>query len=170
MSTLSLQQSPVTEDHLRVFGTIVHAFAMCDALMVSAMAALSAAGGTPMSVICSGLSHRGKRDALLGLLRAKRSLHPNQRERVARFLGEFHKWSDLRSSVVHASWGVGHRPDSIMPMALSLRRGAFHPKGFENDVPDYTMEELTAAAGELQHLVAHFQEYLTHENLMPTRA
>lgn len=165
----SAKNSPVTEEHFRAFGAIIHLFARFEALLVGIMCVVTGAELTLLSMMTAELPYRGKRETLLAIIKVV-DLAAEKVERITWFLGEIHKWNKLRNFIAHSTWKVGARPRSIKPFSLSVRGGSVTTHGMEHDERDYTDEELVDIANEMVKLHDQFQQYLLSADLLPKRS
>jgi hypothetical protein len=156
------------DEHFRAFGGIINAFARHEMLMVGAMSKLLNTDSAELQMITAELPYRGKRDALLAMIKVKQ-LPPDQIERIAWFLGELHKYNGLRNAIAHSSWTEGARPNSVKPFSLSVRGGEVILRGVNQDERDYTEQELIDIARELFRNQERFRDYLFSVNLLPRR-
>jgi hypothetical protein len=170
MSEPEDQLSVLANEHFRAFGCIIHLFARHEALMVAVMSVLLKTDSGELHMITSELPYRGKRDALLAMIKAKMVLPPEQVERITWFLGQLHKHNGLRNAIAHSTWKSSARPNAVKPLSLSVRGGAVTFKGIEDDEPDYTDEELVNIANELIRNYEQFRDYLLSVNLLPRPA
>jgi hypothetical protein len=155
------------DDHFRAFGAIIHCFARHEALMVGAISKLTGADVVLLSMVTAELPYRGKRDTLLALIKEK-PLPKEQIERISGYLGELHKWNQLRNAIAHYVWKRGDRPGSVKPMGLSVRGGEAAYRGIEPSDRDYTKQELISIGNQLIDLRRRFFTYLRSVNLLPT--
>jgi hypothetical protein len=160
------ETAPVLRDeHFRAFGYIVHLFARHETLMVGIMSKLMKADKGELHMIAAELPYRGKRDALLAMIKSK-PLPAEQIERIAWFLGELHKRNGLRNAIAHSAWKHGVRDNAVKPLSLSVR-GGLTIKGTDEDELDYTDEELVNIAIELETNHNRFRDYLFSVDLLP---
>jgi hypothetical protein len=160
------ETAPVLRDeHFRAFGYIVHLFARHETLMVGIMSKLMKADKGELHMIAAELPYRGKRDALLAMIKSK-PLPAEQIERIAWFLGELHKRNGLRNAIAHSAWKHGVRDNAVKPLSLSVR-GGLTIKGTDEDELDYTDEELVNIAIEFETNHNRFRDYLFSVDLLP---
>lgn len=157
--------TPLTEDHFRAFGFIVHLFARHEAIMVGVLSKLIDADVVHTAMITAELPYRGKRETLLAMIKEK-PLPPEQIEKISGYLGQLHQWNPLRNSIAHSQWKRGKRPGSVMPFGVSIRGGEADYIGF-NDERDYTIDELISIANQLVGLRTRFSDYLRSIGLLP---
>jgi hypothetical protein len=161
------EATPVLRDeHFRAFGAIVHLFARHETLMVGIMSKLMKADIGELHMIAAELPYRGKRDALLAMIKSK-PFPAEQIERIAWFLGELHKRNGLRNAIAHSAWKHGVRDNAIKPLSLSVRGERLTIKGTDEDELDYTDEELVNIAIELDTNYYRFRDYLFSVDLLP---
>jgi hypothetical protein len=161
------ETSPVLRDeHFRAFGAIVHLFARHETLMVGVMSKLMNADIAEFHMIAAELPYRGKRDALLAMIKSK-LLPPEQIERITWFLGELHKRNGLRNAIAHSAWKHGARDNAVKPLSLSVRGEKVTIKGTDEDELDYTDQELVNIAIDLDTNYNRFRDYLFSIDLLP---
>jgi hypothetical protein len=106
----------VGPDHMVAFGSIVQHFARHENLMQSVMSMLLQVPMSNIAFLTGGLGYASKRDARLSLLRDI-EIAQDRKERIRWFLGELHKFNQLRNHIAHSVWKAGTRPQSIKPLA-----------------------------------------------------
>lgn len=78
-------------------------------------------------------------------------------------LGKFGKFSTLRNHIAHNHWTEGSRPKSVRIVQADIRAGRLDLKGYSEDEPDYTLDELGDAANDLfdlhTELIAFMRDY-----------
>jgi hypothetical protein len=162
--------SPVLHDeHFRAFGAIVHLFARHETLMVGVMSKLMNTDIAELHMIAAELPYRGKRDALLAMIKSK-LLPLEQIERITWFLGELHKRNGLRNAIAHSAWKHGARDNAVKPLSLSVRSEKVTIKGTDEDELDYTDQELVNIAIDLDTNYHRFRDYLFSIDLLPREA
>lgn len=106
------EQDCLTEQHMLLFGAIVHWFAQYEVLVQTVMAHLAGSDLACVTVLTRTLDFAEKRLALLDLLRVKAA--PNdQWERVHAYLAVPHGLTRLRNDIAHANWVRSPLPHSI---------------------------------------------------------
>jgi hypothetical protein len=116
---MTIKRSEIYEagpDHMAAFGSIVQHFARHEYLMQSIMSMLLKVPVSNIAFLTGGLGYAAKCDALLSLLRDI-EIAEDQKERIRWFLGELHKFNQLRNHIAHSVWKAGTRPQSIKPLA-----------------------------------------------------
>ena len=93
----------LTERHLMLFGTIIQLFARYELLMQEVMTTISGAAPAAIILLTRNLDFRGKRQALLDLLRHW-TVPVDQYDRVGAFLLVPEEMTPLRDDIAHAAW------------------------------------------------------------------
>jgi len=96
------KEAVLDDEHFRAFGAIIHSFARHEALMVGIMATIMDADVFYVSMITSELPYRGKRETLLAMIKQK-PLSENQIEKIGGYLGQLHKYNQLRNAIAHST-------------------------------------------------------------------
>ena len=157
--------SPVGDEHFRAFGAIVHMFARHEFLMIGIISVITKLPVHQAAMLMAELPYRGKRETLLAMIKLTRPAI--QVEKISGYLGELHKWNQLRNAIAHCIWVDGARPNTIKAMSMSVRGGSADFKGIDDEEPEYTAKDLVSAATQLVNLHSRFKEYLFAERLIP---
>lgn len=157
--------SPLTDEHFRAFGAIIHLFARHEALMVGVMSTLTKTELYAIGLLTAELPYRGKRETMLAMLKDYR-VDGTIRERISWFMGELHKHNQLRNHIAHSRWTAGNRPKSIKPISLSIRGGTATMLGVNSEEKDYTDKEMINIAHELIRNRNQFATYLISNGLL----
>lgn len=157
--------SPVTLEHLKGFGAIVHFFAEAEHLMhIAAAGILDTDMGT--AVILLGDMAYGKKRQTLRHLNTTIGVDGKISPEVSSFLDAIHKEQNIRNWAAHATWKAGKREGSIKPLQLFLRSDEPKPLGHWHNEKDWTAEDLWDAATRIYHLTRSFRAYLEASGLV----
>lgn len=157
--------SCVTTEHALQFGIIIHLFAKIEALLqISAAGILDTHLGTAM-ILMGDMSYRQKRQTLTHL-NTTIGVDGYISEDLTKLLDDIHKISKIRNWIAHATWTTGHRPNSIKPMQLNIRREKPTPLGHHHNEQDYTVEDFKNSAKKLDDIDRRFNSFLKSSGLM----
>jgi len=104
----------LTERHLLLFGTIIQWFARYELLIQEIMAASAGCDSGSIIVLTRDLDFRGKRRALLGLLR-HHNIPLDQYDRINAYLMVPYTLAPLRDNIAHSAWAAGPASSWIQP-------------------------------------------------------
>jgi len=98
---------------------------------------------------------------------AKLYFSPEMKDDFVAILGRFGKFSTLRNHIAHNNWTDGSRPNSIRIVQADIRAGRLDLKGYSEDEPDYTLDELGDAAndGRKNARAKHRERFVTGQYL-----
>ena len=144
----------LTDEQLRVFGSIVHLFAQFEyivGVIIHEMAGGKMYALTAM--IVSGLGYSAKVDTLRSLLEVI-DLDGDKMNSIAMkaVIDAFAKHNSLRNAIAHNTWTNGDRDGSIKPIFISVRGGKPKIKGVRTEEQDYRIDELLAIEESLKGL------------------
>lgn len=143
----------LSDEHLRLFGSIVQCFARHEALLREVMATVSGADVTAIRLLTDGMSFTAQRDALFTLLR-HRTVPLDQVDQLRSYVQVASTYAALRQDIVHATWTETTPRTAIQPIWLShgplkavrprhdLSDGAPPFVAGEEDRTSYTLEDL----------------------------
>lgn len=157
--------SPVTADHAKWFGFIVHTFAKIETnMMVCAAGMLGTDLGTSY-ILMADTHYRQKRQTLLNL---NKTLGINDRidADLEKILDDLHKLSGLRNAIAHSTWTKGNRANSIKPMQLILRGKEPKPLGHHHNEQSYTPADLERECKKLDEIFRRFRLFLRGSGLV----
>ena len=161
------EESFMTPRHLSAFGAIVHIFARHELLIVGGRSHLTNCDGGLLMHLTAEVPYRAKKDAFIALLRS--GAPAEQVTRISEFLGEIHKYNNIRNAIAHNGWKPGTRPGSIKPLSLGVRGGTTSILGISDDEPEYTEDDLKAVVDDLFKFYDRFRRYLFEIGFLPMR-
>jgi hypothetical protein len=171
----------LTEQHLRLFGSIIQWFARYELVMQDVMATVSGSDSASLMLLTRGLDFGGKRRAMLDLLR-HRAVPLDQFDRVLGYLTVPDTLASLRNNIAHSAWIVapasgGIQPDWILRLPPSIK--PWHDahgtpsdtfiEGSEDKVA-YTINDLTEVVEKLASNHMRFTNYLSKVGLISPRS
>jgi hypothetical protein len=120
-------QDVLTEQHLRLFGAILHQFAQHELTIQRAMAGLLRIDVSAIMLLTRDIDLLQKRSAFLNLLRSRQV--PNDTwDSVFAHLAVPTGRVPLREQIIHATWKMSPEPQSIQPnLILRIPRGIERP-------------------------------------------
>jgi hypothetical protein len=157
--------SVVTNDHLLLFGGIIHGFARIDGVLQAALSAVSGVGLDKIAVFMRELGYGARRDTLYSymvLFETKAEIQKAIRD----FVREADDYSGLRNHIAHSYWAKGVRPNSIRPASLKVRGGKGQLQGYDDSDKDYLPEELAMIADKLRIIHNSLIQFLKSEALL----
>jgi len=167
----------LTERHLMLFGTIIQLFARYELLMQEVMTTISGAAPAAIILLTRNLDFRGKRQALLDLLRHW-TVPVDQYDRVGAFLLVPEEMTPLRDDIAHAAWVSDQssswiQPDWILRTPPSIKALRDDPRaGGEKfierteDKATYTLKGLEDMINSLASNYEQLDEYLQQIELI----
>jgi hypothetical protein len=171
----------LTEQHLMLFGAILHCFAQHEVLMQEIMAVVSGADVTSIRLMTRGLTFTRRRDALFNLLR-HRVVPIDQTDQIRNYLQILQTYNALRDDIAHSAWVEGRPRNSVRPLWLShgpiaAVRPVHDTDGGtrpyiedDEDRATFTIDDLREIGDNLLRNCAEFHAYLVRVNLMSTPA
>jgi hypothetical protein len=167
----------LTERHLLLFGTIIQWFARYELLMQEVMATVAESDTACIMLLTRGLDFRGKRRALLDLLR-HRTIPLDQFDEIGKYLMIPHNLTPLRDDIAHTTWSANVssswiQPDWILQPAPSVKpvrkELGVHDVIFierDEDKVGYTVDDLEQIAYNLGANHKRFSAYLRDSGLI----
>ncbi|MGP8122455.1 MAG: hypothetical protein ACLP8B_18270 [Xanthobacteraceae bacterium] len=158
----------LTERHLTLFGSIVHAFARDEAMIQTVLARLAGSDPASIAVMMRHRDFAHHRLALLDLMRVKGE-PSDQWERVHAYLAVPAGLTPLRDAIAHASWVRASGPHSIQPNWILRVTPAIEPAHPGQAAPDeasYTLDDLGEIAANLADNHDRFAAYLREVGLL----
>ena len=164
----------ITDQHLILFGALIHWFAQHEVLMQKIMATVSGADVTSIKLLASGLGFTEKRDA--------RALPLDQIDHIQSYLEALQTFTPLRNDITHSVWIEGKPQNSIWPVWLkadpltaikpvhNIGGGTKYFIEDEEDKVTYTPDNLKEIVGTLERNYVNFQEYAAGIGLISSNA
>lgn len=171
----------LTARHLQLFGAIVQWFARHELLMHEIMAVVSGADTASVMLLTQGLDFRGKRHALLDLLR-HRAVPMSRFDAIAGYLLVANSHAGLRDDIVHHAWEPAHTSSTVQPDWVIGRTREVRPvrddpakpsAGFimsAREKMSYSLDDLTEIAATLAANHAAFLTWSREAGLLPGAA
>ena len=151
---------PITNNHLTIFGAIVHQFARFERLIEETIHELLGAKQLAVTAMTlSALSYSNKKEALLSLLGIY-DIKGVDGDKIKKYVTDFNAHSYLRNHIAHHTWIEGTRPGSIKPATISSRGGKLKVTGVLDSDQDYTISELDGIVRQLIQLATDFDSYM----------
>jgi hypothetical protein len=160
----------IDDQHLLLFGRVVHCFARHEALMQEIIAAVSGADVASIKLLTRSLSFTEKREALFNLLR-HRAVPLDQIDQIQGYLRVLKTFTPLRDDIAHSVWIEGKPSNLIWPNWLTAGPlTAIKPvqdigQGKDDFIEDdadkvtYTLDELKGNVETLETNYVRFREY-----------
>lgn len=158
--------SPVTEEHLRAFGHIIHQFARLELLIQCLLGPIVGVNIAVAVTLTAEMAYRAKRDTLKSFL-AHTKIAPEIVTQINSYVDQIDGLNWLRNEIAHSQWKPGKRPGSIKPWRIVVRGGAGKMKGGDLNEPDYLADDLLNYAEKLTNLYNDFSLYLAKVGLLP---
>ena len=154
-------QDVLTEQHLRVFGAILHQFAQYELTIQRAIAGLLRIDLSAIVLLTRDLDFLQKRSALLDLLR-NRQVPNDIWDSVFAYLAVPTGRAPLREQIIHATWKMSPEPKSIQPnWILRIPRGIEPAYGqLTTDDTSYSLDLLHEIAANLVEGHKQFTSFL----------
>ena len=167
---IALRSDALSDQHLALFGAIVHWFARYECLMQRAMTKVGDADDASVIALTKGLDFGEKKEALLRLLHY-RDAPLDQCDAVRDYLKLPSRLEPLRDDIAHSEWTRGGAEDSIQPSWIlqppetikALRGSQIAPGGLHEDadeIAEYTLADLAQIAERLAQNYGAFRAYL----------
>lgn len=153
----------LTEKHYEAFGRIIASYAHAESLVKMSIAGLVP---VPLSVVMI-MSEPYNALALRNVAKSLAKLHddPELTESMVGLIGRLGSFSSLRNDIAHLRWTNGTRPGSVRPIRLDIRQGRPVHKGFGDDEPDFTIDDLAKKANALFQLYRDIRQFLLDSGL-----
>ena len=155
---------PITPEYAVQFGFIISLFAKIELNMQTAAAGILEIDLGTAIILMGDINYNQKRQTLRHL-NTTIGIKGYKSNELASLLDDLHKQSKLRNRVAHATWTEGHRPNSIKPMQLILRREEPKPLGYDHNEPDFTVEDLANEVKKLAEIDHRFVTFLNTSGL-----
>ncbi|WP_019448217.1 hypothetical protein [Cupriavidus sp. BIS7] len=168
----------LTEQHLRLFGGIVHWFARHEILMEDVMSAVSGASRADVMLLTRRLDFNAKREALLDLLR-HHGTPVDKFDRICAYLLVPHTQMSLWRDIAHSTWRPGRHLELIQPNWILNLPATIRPITDDLDEPSerqmsrddreltYSIQDLQDVEGILAANYRALSEFLHEAGLLP---
>ena len=114
------KEDGLVERHFTLFGAIVHAFALYEALVLDLVAEATGSDASAMMLATRKLDFADKRAALIDLLR-HRPMPKDQYDRICDFLAVPKMYQALRDDIIHSTWTRAKAPQFVQPTWIFMQ-------------------------------------------------